>query len=90
MEIVDNTFTTLRAVGKDERWLQQWLIENPSRLGLGNITIKSSELRQYGAKGGRLDVLAYRADYRHLLRNRNYAWRVRFRSWLSHVGLLGA
>ncbi len=50
---------TLRAIGKDEYWLQAWLAEDPSRLGIGKIVIKAKELRQYGAKGGRLDILAY-------------------------------
>lgn len=53
--------TTLRAVGRDEYWLQDWLAEDPTRLGLGNVIIKEKELRQYGLKGGRLDILAYDA-----------------------------
>ncbi len=62
MEIVGNKFTTLRNVGKNEQWLQKWIVDDPTRLGLGSITIKSYELKQYVAKGGRLDILAYRAD----------------------------
>ncbi len=62
MEIVDSIDTTLRAIGKDEAWLQKWLIEKPSRLGLGDIEIISHELRQYKNRGGRLDILAYRTD----------------------------
>lgn len=51
--------TTLRVVGRDEYWLQNWLVDDPSRLGIGKVVIKAKELRQYGAKGGRLDILAY-------------------------------
>lgn len=51
--------TTLKAVGKDEYWLQKWLVDDPSRLGIGKVSIKAKELRQYGSKGGRLDILAY-------------------------------
>lgn len=53
--------TTLRAIGRDEHWLQDWLVQDPTRLGLGQVTIKAKELRQYGTKGGRLDILAYDA-----------------------------
>jgi len=51
--------TTLKAVGRDEYWLQEWLVSDPTRLGLGQVIIKAKELRQYGSKGGRLDILAY-------------------------------
>lgn len=61
MEIVTNQITSLRRMEKDERWLQDWICDDPSRLGLGNITIKEKELRQYVGKGGRLDILAYNA-----------------------------
>ena len=53
--------TTLRAVGRDEYWLQKWLVEDLSRLGIGKISIRAKELRHYGARGGRLDILAYDA-----------------------------
>ena len=62
MRIVKNSRTTLRAIGKDERWLQDWIVEEPSRLGLGPIVIKSVELNQHRNRGGRLDILAYRGD----------------------------
>jgi hypothetical protein len=62
MEIVENVYTTLRAIGKDEYWLHSWITEKPSRLGLGNLVIKNSELIHYKNKGGRLDLLAYRGD----------------------------
>lgn len=53
--------TALRAIGRDEYWLQDWLVADPTRLGLGQISVKAKELRHYGAKGGRLDILAYDA-----------------------------
>ena len=53
--------TTLRSVGRDEYWLQDWLVADPTRLGLGQVTIKAKEFRHYTAKGGRLDILAYDA-----------------------------
>jgi hypothetical protein len=62
MHIVESTYTTLRAIGKDEAWLHHWILEKPSRLGLGELTIKQAELTQYQNKGGRLDILAYRGD----------------------------
>src|SRR5712691_7864928 len=62
MRIVENSYTTLRAIGKDERWLHEWIKEKPTRLGLGPIVIKRSELTQSKNNGGRLDILAYRAD----------------------------
>ncbi|MDS3860862.1 hypothetical protein RIF25_08545 [Thermosynechococcaceae cyanobacterium BACA0444] len=62
MEIIDSFDTTIRAIGKDEAWLQRWIIEKPSRLGLGDIQIINHELRHYKNRGGKLDLLAYRAD----------------------------
>ncbi|MCA9983604.1 MAG: hypothetical protein KDE59_04895 [Anaerolineales bacterium] len=62
MEILDSTSTTLRSIGKDELWLQTWILEKPSRLGLGEMEIIEYELRQYKGRGGRLDILAYQAD----------------------------
>ena len=58
-EICSSVLSTLKAVGRDEYWLQDWLVSDPTRLGLGQVTIKAKELRQYGSKGGRLDILAY-------------------------------
>ena len=62
MEIVDNTFTSLRAIGKDEYWIRDWIIEKPSRLGLGDIEIWQHELIRHRNHGDRLDIFAYRAD----------------------------
>jgi hypothetical protein len=62
MEIVESAYTTLRTIGKDERWLHKWIKDEPSRLGLGELTIERSEFSHYKNRGGRLDILAYRAD----------------------------
>jgi hypothetical protein len=62
MEIVESTVTTLRALGKDEAWLHDWIKEKPARLGLGELAVKRCELIQYKNKGGRLDILGYRGD----------------------------
>jgi hypothetical protein len=62
MQIVENSRTTLRAIGKNEDWLHAWILEKPSRLGLGDLTIKQHELIHYKNKGGRLDILAWRGD----------------------------
>jgi hypothetical protein len=62
MQIVENSYTTLKAIGKDESWLQSWITDKPSRLGLGDLSIKRCELTHYKNKGGRLDILAYRGD----------------------------
>lgn len=62
MEIVESSYTTLRAIGKDESWLEQWILEKPSRLGLGNITIQKNQVVHYKNYGGRLDILGYRSD----------------------------
>lgn len=61
MEIVTNQITSLRRMEKDEKWLQDWICDDPTRLGLGSVTIKEKELRHYVGKGGRLDILAYNA-----------------------------
>ena len=46
---------TLRAAGRDEKWLQNQIASNPAILGLGELTQFRKELKQ-GA-GGRLDML---------------------------------
>lgn len=61
MDIVSGEPATLKAVGKDEKWLQDWLCADAARLGLGNVVIKEKELRHFSGKGGRLDILAYSA-----------------------------
>jgi hypothetical protein len=47
---------TVRGLGYDERWLQDWLAADPSRLGLGDVTIIDQEQAQ--TSGGLLDLLA--------------------------------
>jgi hypothetical protein len=62
MDIVESSVTTLRALGKDETWLHDWIMNKPARLGLGDLSIKRHELVHYKNKGGRLDMLGYRGD----------------------------
>jgi hypothetical protein len=50
----------LRAVGLDERWLQQRIIDDPEILGLGQLEIASREHRQ--PYGGRIDFLMRDAE----------------------------
>lgn len=47
---------TIRGLGYDEHWLQDWLAADPSRLGLGDVAILDQEQTQTG--GGLLDLLA--------------------------------
>lgn len=47
---------TIRGLGYDEHWLQDWLAADPSRLGLGDVAIIDQEQSQ--ASGGLLDLLA--------------------------------
>jgi hypothetical protein len=46
---------SLKEVGKDEKWLQEQIADDPSVLGLGDLTLFGKERRQ--TPGGRLDVL---------------------------------
>jgi hypothetical protein len=50
----------LRDLGYQEIWLQNWLTADPSRLGLGDVTILAQELTS--PSGGSLDILAASAD----------------------------
>ena len=45
----------IRSIGKDEYWLQDIIFNNPSRLGLGELTPVTKEKKQ--SSGGRLDIL---------------------------------
>lgn len=47
--------TRLRELGYDEIWLQNWLVADPSRLGLGDVTVVAQEQGSPG--GGNLDIL---------------------------------
>jgi hypothetical protein len=52
--------TQLRDLGYDEKWLQDWLAADPSRLGLGQVRIVAQELN--APHGGSLDILAADGD----------------------------
>jgi hypothetical protein len=54
--LLAGSLTTLKALGYDERWLQDWLARSPDTLGLGAIKIIDQEQGQTG--GGSLDLLA--------------------------------
>ena len=62
MPIHDNKPTSLKALGMNETWLRDWIVENPARLGLGPLDIKAVEVQHSIKSGGRLDILAYRSD----------------------------
>jgi hypothetical protein len=59
MPLHDYQNTTLRALGMNETAIRDWLAAKPTRLGLGNITIKDVEIQHSTKLGGRLDILAY-------------------------------
>ena len=40
--IVSGAVSTVSELGKDENWLRGWLREQPSRLGLGELTVAES------------------------------------------------
>lgn len=48
---------SLRSLGYDEIWLQNWLAEKPERLGLGPVSIIGQEIAD--PRGGSLDILAF-------------------------------
>ncbi len=54
-EYVKGERVTLRELGLDERWLQERITEDPSILGLGDLTLLKKEKTQ--STGGRLDFL---------------------------------
>jgi len=62
MSIHDNKITSLKALGRNETWLRDWIKEDSSRLGLGPLEIKAVEVQHSTKSGGRLDILAYRSD----------------------------
>lgn len=61
MEIIDNVRTSLNAIGKDGKWVCEWILEKPSRLGLGNIS-RHYELICHKNLEVRLEILAYLVD----------------------------
>jgi hypothetical protein len=62
MEIVDSTCTSLKSIGKDTKWLCDWILERPSRLGLGDIEIRRHKIIQHRNFGGHVYILAYRSN----------------------------
>lgn len=58
-DVVDNRKASITEIGKDEKWLQDWICSKPERLGLGPLTIEQKELNQFKSGGGRLDILGY-------------------------------
>lgn len=51
---------SLREAGRNEYWLQDWLVSDLSRLGLGPLSLVEQEQTQTG--GGNLDILAAAGD----------------------------
>lgn len=51
---------TLRDFGKDEKWLQDQIVNDPEILGIPNVVLRDRERRQ--PRAGRLDVLLETAD----------------------------
>jgi len=60
MELKKATPVKLRDVPKDEKWLQQTIADDPSILGLGDLSIIQRERVQY--TGGKIDFLMYNPD----------------------------
>ena len=60
MELKKIAPTSLRAVGLDERWLQERIREDTALLGLGELEIVGREHRQ--PSGGKIDFLMYDAE----------------------------
>ena len=58
-EVIDNKRTTVRDIGKDEYWLQDWISNKPERLGIGPFEIIAQELSHTKNGGGRLDILGF-------------------------------
>lgn len=58
--VLPGTPSSIKSLGKDEHWLQDWLAADPSRLGLGDVKIVTQELHQ--SRGGSLDILAASED----------------------------
>lgn len=85
--LLAGSLTTLRALGYDERWLQDWLAGAPETLGLGAIKIIDQEQGHSG--GGALDLLAVDAETDTLLLDRSAARRDRRFAQLPCLRLLG-
>jgi hypothetical protein len=52
MDIVESHDTTLRALGKDEAWLERWILEKPSRLGLRDMRVLKNQVIHTKNQGG--------------------------------------
>lgn len=93
MPFVRSRVISLRAAGRDERWLQNLILEDPSILGLGDLVVYERERRQ--SSGGRIDFLMYdpdanvmfeievmlgRLDESHIIRGIEY-WDIERRRW---------
>ncbi len=57
-QVLDRELATLESLGLDEAWLENWIQENPKRLGLGSRlrVLKSQLHRPANSGGGRLDL----------------------------------
>lgn len=94
----------LRDVGHDERWLQDRIEDDPSVLGLGELTIRHRERKQ--SSGGRIDflmedsdsntlyeveVMLGRLNESHIIRTIEY-WDIERRRWPNreHVAVVVA
>lgn len=60
MPVHSGQLVSLRELGLNEHWLQDWLVKDLTRLGLGPLSILHQEQTQAG--GGSLDILAAAAD----------------------------
>jgi hypothetical protein len=60
MELKKVTPIKLREAGKDEKWLQNVVEDDPSILGLGDLAVIERERIQYS--GGRIDFLLYNPE----------------------------
>jgi hypothetical protein len=59
-EIKTLNLISIRDHGKDEFWLQDYICQNPSCLGIGDLELVSKEKKQ--SSGGRLDILMKGSD----------------------------
>ena len=59
-EIQTLNLISIRDQGLDEYWLQDYICNNPSCLGIGDLELVSKEKKQ--SSGGRLDILMKGSD----------------------------
>ncbi len=96
IQYVKSTPVKLADIGKDERWVQERITEDPSILGLGDLIIIQREKPQ--PTGGRIDFLMYdpddgiryeievmlgKLDESHIIRTIEY-WDIEQRRYPSH------